>query len=122
MNYANGSPLPGLGDMIANAQNAATAQRNANIIAKREKNAKLEMERLQDNYEAVKHNQAVTTGHAQSAINIIMKLAGVSFEEARQMIINEPHNDTYIAKAKKWINSKECDGGILYSSRKALES
>ena len=42
---------------------------------------------LQRDLDNVEYNQGISIGQTQSAINVIMSLTGVNFEQAKQMIV-----------------------------------
>ena len=119
-----------LPEMFQRAHNGVIEARNAKNIAQYHSDTQMEIKRLeakvawiQKDLETVKYNLALAIGETQSAINVIMTLAGVNFNQARDMIINESNLDKYVKKAQNWLKTKpKYEDGCITSSRKALES
>ena len=78
---------------------------------------------LQRDLDNVEYNQAISMGQTQSAINIIMRMGNLSFEQAREMIGNKPNLEKYQKKVISWLKtSPQFKEGLILSARKVLDN
>ncbi len=88
----------------------------------------LEIKRLQNNYriqknnvENVKWTASNSIAQTQTAINIIMKLTGQSFEEVKDLIYQQTSESEY-NKMNKWLKTlPKFEGGLINDARLILQ-
>ena len=79
-----------------NAHRSANQQARAQVQAEQD-NFRMQgtLQTLRENIDIAENNKGMVMAFAQSAIDIIMERLNVSFETARQMVINNPNYQTY---------------------------